>query len=701
MKKHKILLVLLLLILNSGCFLIPTPEKIQKECPAICDDKNPCTIDTCDETTNFECQNTITNGPTVGCQLQTCDGECVCTSDPNILCSSNVDIGTGKEYTCMSGQCVAKAKPGVCGNGECETANGENFDTCPITKGGDCPYIAKCGNAICDQTESCKSCSTDCGSCLAVGHLNTDGLYPYNTTTRKYLPDIGIPLISSSEKTSYVFHFSNIDKNAYPLEDKLQQVCEDGTGNLCQRIDTYATITNKLNEPIKDLTYSFKCIDKTTGLTEIDSTKGYDTGYLQDWNVLSVPRPSRVTFVPETNIDENAQNIQAKAHFYIPNDVKLNSDDVSVILNTDTNIGTRIVYLAPLKSAGIQFNLLTLAPPTENRLYDCYIKLKGTLNDGNTVKKSIQMLVDAKHPNLLCNESVIPQSCKRYTFKNNRCIIVPINDCCGNGICETGETYSSCSADCTYTASCNNGVCDSDTENWWTCYQDCGYSLRIGHFESDNNTILSGNSQFKSTGVSSYSSINAGGSSHVLIESSSTPLEAGWTNVCTQTTTHKCQRIDASIELKNDTNVNFDNVSFNFTCYEPDTDDIILKSVDGSKNNYMNDWNISTTPTGKPVWRVPISTAKDGEQIQAKAYFRIPLDQMAYTPKQILLDEGSTTGTKAIALGNERIIDFNISFMTLVPNNSNFLFRCKINFIPKSGSLSQTISRTVYFRANS
>jgi len=39
---------------------------------------------------------------------------------------------------------------------------------------------------------------------------------------------------------------------------------------------------------------------------------------------------------------------------------------------------------------------------------------------------------------------------------------------CGDGLCDTTETFVSCPADCT----CGNGVCEGN-EQWWTCPSDC------------------------------------------------------------------------------------------------------------------------------------------------------------------------------------------------------------------------------------
>lgn len=50
--------------------------------------------------------------------------------------------------------------------------------------------------------------------------------------------------------------------------------------------------------------------------------------------------------------------------------------------------------------------------------------------------------------------------------------MIPSGPACGDGICEGGETYSSCSADCDEPASCGDGTCDSG-ESYSSCPSDC------------------------------------------------------------------------------------------------------------------------------------------------------------------------------------------------------------------------------------
>ncbi len=92
------------------------------KCPSSCDDRNPCTVEWCNETSNYECSYVPINGT-----LDSCRG------NPT-TCSVN---------TCVDGKCV-----------EMQIRN--------------C-----CGNNICESSESCNSCANDCGNCpLAIVQNN-------------------------------------------------------------------------------------------------------------------------------------------------------------------------------------------------------------------------------------------------------------------------------------------------------------------------------------------------------------------------------------------------------------------------------------------------------------------------------------------------------------------------------------------------
>lgn len=83
-------------------------------CPASCDDGNPCSIDWCNETSNYACSHLPINGTSNECW-----------GSPT-ACITN---------TCISGKCTNIL-----------------LTNC-------------CGNDICESSESCNSCSSDCGEC--------------------------------------------------------------------------------------------------------------------------------------------------------------------------------------------------------------------------------------------------------------------------------------------------------------------------------------------------------------------------------------------------------------------------------------------------------------------------------------------------------------------------------------------------------
>jgi len=83
-------------------------EEIPK-CPETCDDKNPCTKDLCDESTNYTCKHSNLNGDVEDCKglLEICI-----------------------KSTCVYGKCSAIKLDECCGNEICEPR--ETCATCPL-----------------------------------------------------------------------------------------------------------------------------------------------------------------------------------------------------------------------------------------------------------------------------------------------------------------------------------------------------------------------------------------------------------------------------------------------------------------------------------------------------------------------------------------------------------------------------------------
>lgn len=51
-------------------------------------------------------------------------------------------------------------------------------------------------------------------------------------------------------------------------------------------------------------------------------------------------------------------------------------------------------------------------------------------------------------PECKINDDCLAKTCFTVQCTNNKCVYSPITDCCGNDICEVGETYPECVADC-------------------------------------------------------------------------------------------------------------------------------------------------------------------------------------------------------------------------------------------------------------
>lgn len=67
-----------------------------------------------------------------------------------------------------------------------------------------------------------------------------------------------------------------------------------------------------------------------------------------------------------------------------------------------------------------------------------------------------------------------PGTCNQYACLGDNCTIISKTGCCGNSVCETGESYTLCEADCP--PQCGDGACDvGDGENRCNCPLDCGY----------------------------------------------------------------------------------------------------------------------------------------------------------------------------------------------------------------------------------
>lgn len=141
-------------------------------CPSTCDDRNPCTIDLCNASTNFVCSNIAQRDGTV------CDDGNACTvSDSCVagVCTPGVTKVCQPIDGChVGGVCVATT--GVCSNPA--AANGTSCNDGNICTTGDACLAGICTPAVtltashCAGT-ACDECSFDVGTDLCS--LSTDG----------------------------------------------------------------------------------------------------------------------------------------------------------------------------------------------------------------------------------------------------------------------------------------------------------------------------------------------------------------------------------------------------------------------------------------------------------------------------------------------------------------------------------------------
>lgn len=143
-----------------------------------------CGNDVCDEMAGEDCLTCATDcGP---CSLTaTCsDGVCEEGEEDCITCAS--DCGTClSSDTCGDDSCDSYedcstcatdcGACSTCGNGTCDTADGETCGSC-ATDCGACVDRSVCGDGTCDtdEGEDCSSCATDCTACPIGSYCGDD-----------------------------------------------------------------------------------------------------------------------------------------------------------------------------------------------------------------------------------------------------------------------------------------------------------------------------------------------------------------------------------------------------------------------------------------------------------------------------------------------------------------------------------------------
>ncbi|MBI5609514.1 MAG: hypothetical protein HY902_11600, partial [Deltaproteobacteria bacterium] len=149
----------------------------------VCDDKNPCTTDSCDPAKG--CTSKVTAGAKCddgnACTTSdACDATGACVGSWTCQCKTNADCNDGNACTadaCVSGKCsnTAVAAGTTCDDGDaCSTASACNGTTCKATKLYDCSaqtdgcntgtcYAAAGGTAACKKVPKASATACDDG----------------------------------------------------------------------------------------------------------------------------------------------------------------------------------------------------------------------------------------------------------------------------------------------------------------------------------------------------------------------------------------------------------------------------------------------------------------------------------------------------------------------------------------------------------
>jgi len=183
----------------------PSPQ-----CPADCDDSNPCTLDYCDASTSYQCAHTELDGDQPGCSGEA--GEC-------------------QVNTCVSGTCLPQDVVPCCGNGVCETGEGctSCSDDCGCLGGmlcctdvcmypecsedADCGASGACMNYYCSEPGTCdaecveeeKDCLPHDGCCPSQCDFLTDSDCPAYSLNQwiNVSEGLSVQLSYFSRKTCY------------------------------------------------------------------------------------------------------------------------------------------------------------------------------------------------------------------------------------------------------------------------------------------------------------------------------------------------------------------------------------------------------------------------------------------------------------------------------------------------------------------
>lgn len=169
----------------------PPAAEVECNSNADCDDSNPCSVDTCvyPGTSNSRCTYTAVSGyhgtcvpgpfcafapNTMGACTSSCNVHADCVETPacgdgNLDSGEECDDGNTVNGDGCSAACEIETGS-VCGNGVQEA--GEECDDNNLIDGDGCSSSCQneavapfCGDDICNNGETCNTCSGDCGSC--------------------------------------------------------------------------------------------------------------------------------------------------------------------------------------------------------------------------------------------------------------------------------------------------------------------------------------------------------------------------------------------------------------------------------------------------------------------------------------------------------------------------------------------------------
>jgi hypothetical protein len=161
----------------SSALTFPMHVSAVPACPAVCGDGVCDASESCQSCQSDcgPCGGTCDHDEcTIGGPLDPSCGMCVaaiCQVDP-FCCNTAWDGICKSEVGSVCGQTC----PGSCGDGVCDGS--ESCQSCA----SDCGACNPCGDGICDGSESCQSCASDCGACAACPGSDLGSAVPQTVT---------------------------------------------------------------------------------------------------------------------------------------------------------------------------------------------------------------------------------------------------------------------------------------------------------------------------------------------------------------------------------------------------------------------------------------------------------------------------------------------------------------------------------------